>query len=186
MLAKLKVGKINKPISAIIGSACLGLSLCSFASYATEIVEIGSTLNKKIEINIADIPAEVLSVVKKEQPDFVVKEAEKEFKHGKVYFDIEGEKSDGSEVEFDMLLVDKQWQIMEIQRDVTLHQCPQAVVSAYQANINFTPQRIIESKQSTGETIYEFYSTLTNGKEVKHEIKFWQGKAEVLEIEWEH
>ena len=174
------------PVTLFIGSIALGITLCSSALQANEIAKIGSTLNKKVEINIADIPAEVLTVIKRDQPDFTVKEAEKEFKHGKVYFDVEGEKSDGSEIEFDLLLVNNEWKIMEVQRDVTLQECPKAVIAAYHSNVDSKPQRIIESKQNTGEVIYEFYSRFKNGSEVKHEIKFWQGKAEILDVEWEH
>lgn len=169
-----------------IALVCFSVSLTSYAGGNADPAKVGSTLNKKVEINVADIPADVLSVVMEAQPDFTIKEVEKEFKHGKTYFDIEGEKADGSEIEFDLLLVGDTWKIMEIQRDLTLHQCPKEVVAAYQEKTNFSPQRIIESKQTSGEVIYEFYSTLTNGKEVKHEVKFHQGKAEVLETEWEH
>lgn len=152
----------------------------------TELVEIGASLNNKVDLELNEIPPEILKLVTELEPGFVLKEAEKELKHGNTYYDIEGEKADGSEIEFDLMQVENQWKVMEIQRDVTLVQCPPEVINTYHDNSSFKPERIIESKQMTGEVIYEFYTTLTNGKEVKHEIKFVDGKAEFLEKEWEH
>lgn len=175
-----------KPL--IKSMVCLGVcvSLSSAAIAGDDLSKVGASLNKKVDIDIADIPEAVLSVVMKAQPDFKVKEAEKELKHGKTYFDIEGEKADGSEVEFDLLLVDNVWKIMEEQRDVRFSECPNEVQLAYKTNSQMTPKRIIESKQSTGEVIYEFYSVDAKGKEAKSEIKFHQGKAEFLAKEWAH
>lgn len=145
---------------------------------------IGSTLNKKFDVELTDVPEAVMTVIRNANPDFKMQEAEKEFKHGNTYFDIEGFDAAGNEVEFDMLLQkDGSWRIAEIQRDVTLEQCPVAVSQLFQSSVpGVSPARIIESDQGDGVVIYEFY-TVENKLERKYEIKM---QVELLDKEWKH
>ncbi len=103
-----------------------------------------------------------MAAILKIKPDFVAKEAEKELKHGNHYLDIEGVDNNGNEVEFDMLQQDGLWQVVEIQRDLTIEQCPAAVVNVLP---KITAKRIIESDQTNGIVIYEFYTVAADGTE---------------------
>lgn len=164
-------------------TACLFVSASSvYAAHHGQAV--GSTLNQKENVDLAKVPAQVLSVIKKARPDFKAMEAEKELKHGNTYFDIEGLDGNGNEIEFDMLLgKDGTWTIAEIQRDLNMSQLPEPVAKLFQSKVpNTEPARIIESDQGDGVVVYEFY-TRTKGKEKKYEIKL---AVELLEKEWQH
>jgi len=162
---------------------CTTILLCSFSSLAFS-ADVGSTLNKKFDVDLADVPDAVKSVIRKANPDFKMQEAQKELKHGNTYFDIEGLDANGNEIEFDMLLEkDGSWSIAEIQRDLTLEQSPKVVADLFQSSVpNVSPARIIESDQGDGVVIYEFY-TVENSKERKYEIKM---QVELLDKEWKH
>ena len=158
-------------------------NLLGFVCHAGS-AEVGSTLHKKFDVALDDVPEAVTSVILKANPDFKMQEAQKERKHGNTYFDIEGLDADGNEIEFDMLLdADGSWSIAEIQRDLTLKQLPEPVVTLYnQKIVNVMPKRIIESDQGGGVIIYEFY-TKEDDKEKKYEIKL---AVEFLDTEWKH
>ena len=150
--------------------------------------QIGASLNQKEALNIADIPASALNAMKAIQANFEVKEAEKEFKHGNVYLDVEGTLADGSEIEFDMLQTDNEWKVVEIQRDLDWQQLPENVSTALlQDTADFSAKRIIESIQhGTDITVYEFYSVNNDGKEFRKEVKVENNIAMVLKEEWQH
>ena len=145
--------------------------------------QVGASLHKKYEIELSDIPASAMAAILKIKPDFVAKEAEKELKHGNHYLDIEGVDNNGNEVEFDMLQQDGLWQVVEIQRDLTIEQCPAAVVNVLP---KITAKRIIESDQTNGIVIYEFYTVAADGTEKKYEVKLENNQAELLTKEWQH
>lgn len=165
----------------------LASGLLSLSAFAEEKPQIGSTLNQKVDLSLSDIPKQALVAVQRIQPDFVVQEAEKEFKHGNTYLDLEGVKQGNVAVEFDMLLKDGQWVVVEMQRDLTVNATPYGVMQAlWRAKPGFEPARIIESDQLNGITVYEFYGVLSDGSEVRHEVKFSQDNAEYLQQEWQH
>lgn len=145
--------------------------------------KVGSSLNEKYEIELAAIPESAMAAILKFKPDFMAKEAEKEHKHGSHYLDIEGVDGKGNEVEFDMLQKKGKWQIVEVQRDLSLAQCPQIVLDVLPT---ITPKRIIESDQTNGIIIYEFYTVAANGDESKFEVKVENNQAELLTKEWRH
>ncbi|MGJ8693981.1 MAG: hypothetical protein ACSHW0_16045 [Thalassotalea sp.] len=148
---------------------------------------VGSSLNKKFSLPLAQIPAQAMATVLKARKGFVAKEAEKELKHGNEYIDIEGIDANGQEIEFDMLMIDGVWTIVEIQRDLELSQCPTKVVAALSAiKPAITAKRIIESEQSDGVVIYEFYTVDGDGSEKKYEVKYNNDVAELLTKEWRH
>ncbi|WP_440906277.1 hypothetical protein ACMZOO_08615 [Catenovulum sp. SX2] len=168
-------------------SLVLSMSLLSAFSVMSAGKQVGSSLNLKEDIAVTDIPAEVMQVILQARPGFSLLQAEKEFKHGHVYIDVEGLDTNGNEIEFDMLKQNGKWQIVEIQRDLVLAQCPAEVVQAL-TNVHpqINPKRIIESEQTSGEVIYEFYTVDQAGKEAKFEVKYANGQAELLESEWQH
>ena len=145
--------------------------------------KVGSSLNQKYEIELSAIPAGAMAAILKLKPDFIAQEAEKELKHGHHYLDIEGLDAFGNEIEFDMLQTDGDWQVVEVQRDLSLSQCPQPVLDVLPQII---PKRIIESDQTDGIVIYEFYTVAADGTESKYEVKLENGNAELLTSEWRH
>lgn len=165
-----------------IGLLILAISPFTFAKDHSN--TIGSTLNNKVAVSLADVPAEVKKVIKAAYPQFTMQEAEKEFKHGNTYFDIEGLDKHGKDLEFDMLLgKDGTWSIAEIQRDLTEAQCPTNVLALFREKVGTVDiGRIIESDQGGGVVIYEFY-TVEKTKEKKYEIKV---ALSFLEKEWQH
>ncbi|WP_049722758.1 hypothetical protein [Gilvimarinus polysaccharolyticus] len=175
---------MNTPISQSVLVAVF--SICCSAQAAPS--DIGSDLYQKVAISGDKVPVQALEAVQKLQPGFVLQEAEQESKHGNQYLDLEGLTADGSEIEFDMLLnKQKIWEIVEIQRDLELADCPTPVRELYNKTFESQPaQRIIESKQMTGAVIYEFYFVSQDGETRKSEIKLEEDMAILLEKEWQH
>ena len=114
--------------------------------------EVGSTLHEKFDVALDKVPEGVKSVILNANPEFKMQEAQKELKHGNIYYDIEGLDVNGNEIEFDMLLEeDGSWSIAEIQRDLTLEQTPEPVAKLFKSKVpNILPKRIIESDQGGG------------------------------------
>lgn len=169
-------------------AVAVSITLSSVALAGTDTQKIGASLHKKEALEIEDIPVEAVRSVKALAPDMAFREAEKEYKHGNIYIDIEGELPDGREIEFDLLKVGEKWQVVEIQRDLTMAQLPQNVTKALSSNSpEFNPLRIIESIQHGTEIIvYEFYGKDSNGEEIREEVKLENGEATVLKKAWQH
>jgi len=149
--------------------------------------EIGSTLNKKTAVAIADVPAPVLAIAKAKRPDLTFERAEHVLRNNTEYFDIEGTNSAGQEIELDLVLEDGKWRVVEIQRDLMWANVPETVQVALKAkHPNVTPDRIIESDQDNGMIIYEFFTRDAAGKEEKYEVAYEGGKAKYLTEEWAH
>jgi len=161
-------------------------SLVSNAS--AESHKVGASLNQKKEIAVEDIPAGVLSAINEIAPNMTINEADKEYKHGNTYIDVEGKLEDGREIEFDLLKKGDIWKIVEIQRDLQSEQVPENVLSTLKDSApKFEATRIIESIQHGEDIIiYEFYGLDADGKEVRKEVKVEENNVEVLETEWSH
>ncbi|MDO6748149.1 hypothetical protein [Gilvimarinus sp. 1_MG-2023] len=174
---------MKNAITPLLFSAAIGIGGSAVAGQS----DVGSDLYQKQEITSESVPAQALEEIQKLAPGFVLKEAEKESKHGNQYLDLEGVTAAGAEIEFDMLLNEQGlWQVVEIQRDLTLADCPEPVQAVYAQHFaEQTPQRIIESKQMDGVIVYEFYF-VEGEKTHKNEIKLDGDKATLLEKEWAH
>ncbi|WP_348680720.1 hypothetical protein [Alteromonas mediterranea] len=87
-----------------------------------------------------------------------------------------------------MLQDGERWQIVEVQRDMTLEDLPFAVQTLIKKQENSDQvRRIIESKQyGTDITIYEFYLVAENGTESRKEIKSENDEVVLLDEEWKH
>ncbi|TYK67015.1 hypothetical protein [Colwellia echini] len=170
---------MNKNIITVL----LGLLLSTSTLVNAGDNKIGASLNQKQELALVEIPASAMATILENHPDFIAQEAEMELKHGKTYLDIEGIGQTGKEIEFDMLLKDGTWQIVEIQRDLVILQCPEMVLNVLP---DISPQRIIESDQTNGIVIYEFYTVDENNKEGKYEVKVENNQAVLLTKEWTH
>lgn len=142
----------------------------------------------KIPVALADLPTPVLEAVRAARADFQIDEASSETRDGRNYYDVEGTLPDGSELELDLIQEGESWRVVEIQRDIVLAATPAPVRAALNgAENSFTPARIIESRQSDGLVIYEFYDAAREGIEPrKLEVKFDGSKAELLTSEWAH
>ena len=121
------------------------------------------------------------------RPDVAFAEAERELRTGVVYFDVGGENDAGEEIELDIMQDGDGWKVVEIQRDITFAQTPTPVRDALEAQVpGAAPDRIIESDQTDGVVIYEFFIRGDDGAETKFEVKYAGGEAEFLTEEWAH
>ena len=138
------------------------------------------------ELDAATLPAEVLSIVTNAVPGINIEGAERKEREGRVYYDVEGTRADGSEVELDLLEENGAYKIVEIQRDIPWAEAPEAArTAAVGAEKPFEPVRVIESTQTDGSVIYELFAEGAPEKPAL-EVKVANGKAEVLEEEWPH
>ncbi len=138
------------------------------------------------EVDVATLPAELRAVVNTAIPGMQIAEVEKKEREGRVYYDVEGKRADGSEVELDVLQEGAGYQIVEIQRDIPWGDAPQIARDAAKAGgLDFEPVRVIESTQTDGSVIFELFSEGKPDKPSK-EVRVADGKAEVLTEEWKH
>jgi hypothetical protein len=134
------------------------------------------------KVTDSDLPPGLIELVQATVPGMKIAEAERKEREGRVYYDVEGSKADGSEVEIDVLQQpDGKLIAVEVQRDIDWSTAPAEVRAAAAAKADaFTPERVIESRQvDTGALIYELFAP---GKtaEPAMEVKWQGGKAEVL------
>lgn len=109
-----------KTLTLLVSMGALCISLQTMAEHH----KVGATLNKKQALPINEIPTNVQAAIKSLAPDLVIAEAEKEWKHGNVYIDVEGTLPNGQEIEFDLLQSGDTWQVVEVQRDLTWEATP--------------------------------------------------------------
>jgi hypothetical protein len=132
------------------------------------------------------LPAELRALAERTVPEMTIVEAERKEREGRVYYDIEGKRPDGSEVELDVLQEGNGFRVVEIQRDIAWDQAPEAVIAAARtAPGAFAPERVIESTQTDGTVIYELFAAGRTA-EPAMEVRVNDGKAAVLETRWAH
>jgi hypothetical protein len=132
------------------------------------------------EVTAATLPPALTAVVQEAVPGMQVVEAERKEREGRIYYDIEGKRPDGSEVELDILQEGEGFRLVEIQRDLAWAAVPANVQAAVRAKPDaFTPERVIESTQPDGSVIFELFAP---GKptDPAMEVRVKDGKAEVL------
>ena len=148
---------------------------------------IGASLHEKYDLAINEIPDGILKVIHETRSQLDITGAEKEYKNGNTYIDVETVDTNGNELEFDMLFENGDWKIIEIQRDLSFNELPNIVKDTFLKQHNkIKPSRIIESDQGNETVIYEFFLVSENGDESKKEIKLADGKAQFLKEEWKH
>ncbi len=138
----------------------------------TEITNVAAT----------ELPAGVAELAEATVPGMRSAEAERTDRDGRTYYDVEGTRPDGSEVEIDMLLQpDGSLKAVEVQRDIAWSDAPAPVRAAAAATADaFTPERVIESRQvEDGRTIYELFKP-GKPKEPAMEIAWKDDKATLL------
>lgn len=130
---------------------------------------------------VTEVPPAVLAAATAALPGFVLVEATRKERDGRVYFDVEGARADGAEVELDLLETPGGWEVVEIQRDIDWAQAPDAVrTAAADARGAFEPVRVIESTQAAdGSVIYELFKP-DRPEAPSLEVRFVDGAATVL------
>lgn len=162
-------------------------SIAAFAMLAVMPAQANQPPHTDItKVQASDLPADVLAVVKAAVPDMKIAEAELKVRGGRHYYDVEGSRADGTEIELDLLKTPKGWTVVEIQRDISWKDAPAPVRQAAKtAKIRFEPARVIESRQTTGPVIYELFAP-GKPKDPAAEIKLENGKATMLTEVWPH
>jgi hypothetical protein len=136
---------------------------------------------------LAEVPQAVVQAARSVRPELELGASEYEVRDGREYYDLAGTLPDGTELELDLTRVDGRWTVVEVQRDLPLAEVPEPVQQALAGwQPSWMPVRIIESDQGDGVVIYEFFGPGADGPETKIEVKWEQGKAEVLQDEWAH
>lgn len=132
------------------------------------------------------LPGKLAALAEKHVPGITIDEAERKEREGRVYYDIEGRRLDGSLVELDVLQEGANYKLVEIQRDIPWADAPAAAQAAAKAQKGaFVPERVIESTQTDGTIIYELFAPGRKA-EPAMEVRLAGGKAEVLTKRWEH
>lgn len=129
-----------------------------------------------------DLPAGLAALVEATVPGMTIVEAERKERDGRVYYDVEGTRPDGSEVEIDVLqAAGGKLTAVEIQRDIDWASAPAPVRDAAAAKKDaFVPERVIESRQvEDGAVIYELFKP-GQKDEPAMEVRWQNDKAEVL------
>ena len=167
---------------AVLLAACQGKEDAGEPAADTE----GGIPTTTTEVEVADLPPDLLTLVANAVPGIKVDGAERKERDGRVYYDVEGKRADGTEVELDVLKEPTGYSIVEIQRDIPWSEAPEFVRSAAAASEKaFEPVRVIESKQTDGSVIYELFAQGAPEKP-SLEVRAVGNKAEVLEEEWMH
>lgn len=146
----------------------------------------GGIATTTTEVAVSDLPPDLMTLIDKAVPGIKVEAAERKEREDRVYYDVEGVRPDGTEVELDVLKEATGYSIVEIQRDIPWSEAPDFVRSAAAASPKtFEPVRVIESKQTDGSVIYELFAPGAPAKP-SLEVRVTDGKAEVLKEEWKH
>lgn len=168
------------PLSAVL-AACSGEA----EQPANGVLPTGPTTNIS-DVSTAALAPELSALVERTVPGMVVEEAERKEREGRVYYDVEGRRPDGSEVELDILQDATGYRVVEIQRDIAWSAAPAAAIAAASAAPGaFTPERVIESTQTDGSVIYELFAP-GRTDEPAMEVRMQGGKGEVLGERWDH
>lgn len=172
---------------AILGAAAL--AACSQDSDRAE--DEGPLLDTGPEAGIsevagAEIPEAVRDLAQETIPGMSVTEAERKERDGMVFWDVEGTRPGGAEVELDVLEENGGYRVVEIQRDLAWEAVPAEVRAAADAQAGmFVPERVIESTQTDGTVIFELFRP-GQPEEPAAEIAVRDGNAEFLEERWKY
>lgn len=170
-----------------IASAAL-LAACSPAEDAGDETLLDDAPEQvSTDVGADDIPEGVRTAAEAKIPGMVIAEVERKEREGMVFFDVEGARPDGSEVELDMLQEDDgTFRVVEVQRDIAWTDVPanaRAVTEGVEGM--FTPDRVIESVQNDGTIIYELFAPgKTDAPSAEISVK--DGKAEMLTERWKY
>lgn len=175
----------TSPILLLAGT----LAACSGGTETTantQSANSGDVANEVADAVTADLPPGVMPAVEAAVPGMKVEEAERKEREGRVYYDVEGTRPDGSEVELDLLQKGDTFEVVEIQRDIPWTEAPENVRKTATASPKtFEPVRVIESKQTDDSIIYELFKADQPDKPAL-EVQLKDNAAKVLTEEWPH
>jgi hypothetical protein len=139
------------------------------------------------KVSAAQVPAAVAAKVAAAAPGMTITEAELKEREGRRYYEVEGKLADGSELELDLLETPQGWTVVEIQRDIAWTAVPKAArdAAAPAWKAAAAPVRVIESKQTDGQIIYELF-VAGKPQTPALEVAFKDGAAKVLTEVWPH
>ena len=138
------------------------------------------------DLSASEIPDAVRALVLAAVPDITIAGAQRKAHDGRVYFDVEGELPDGSEIELDILDTENGPEVVEVQRDLDWADTPAlARDAAIAANADVAPVRVIESRQNDDSIIYELFAD-GQPADPAMEVRVRDGVAEVLSERWPH
>ena len=125
----------------------------------------------------ADLPQGVRDAVLAKVPGMKIAETERKERGGKIFYDVEGTRPDGSPVELDLIEEAGKFRVVEMQRDIAWADAPAPVRAAAGAAADaFTPARVIESTQEDGTVVYELFAP-GKADEPAAEVNWKDGKA---------
>ncbi len=129
------------------------------------------------EIAEADLPLGVRDAVLAKIPGMKIAETERKERGGRIFYDVEGTRPDGSPVELDLIEEAGTYRVVEMQRDIAWADAPAPVKAvAAAAPDAFTPARVIESTQEDGTIVYELFAP-GKADEPAAEVNWKDGKA---------
>ena len=138
------------------------------------------------DLSVSEIPEAVRVIVMAAVPDITISGAQRKARDGRVYFDVEGELPDGSEIELDILETETGPKVVEVQRDLDWADVPAlARDAAIAAKTDMAPVRVIESRQTDDSIIYELFAE-GQPADPAMEVHVMDGVAEVLSERWPH
>lgn len=125
----------------------------------------------------AELPQGVRDAVLAKVPGMKIAETERKERDGKIFYDVEGTRPDGSPVELDLIEEAGKYRVVEMQRDIAWADAPAPVRAAAGAAVDaFTPARVIESTQNDGTVVYELFAS-GKADEPAAEVDWKDGKA---------
>ena len=125
----------------------------------------------------AELPGGVRDAVLAKIPGMKIAESERKERDGKIFYDVEGTRPDGSAVELDLIEEAGTYRVVEMQRDIAWTDAPAPVRTAAGAAADaFTPARVIESTQNDGAVVYELFAP-GKADEPAAEVNWKDGKA---------
>lgn len=178
----------NIPIPAAIGldTKRMRLLVPQIRAASLTIVQLTEPEAQPGRVGQSGIPEAVLVAVRAIAPTMKVSEAELKIREGRRYYDVEGTRPDGSEIELDVLEENGVWKVVEIQRDIPWTEVPAiARTAAGPVLRGSTPVRIIESKQLDGKIIYELFAA-GRPETPAHEVLYDGRRATLLKEAWPH
>ena len=118
----------------------------------------------------ADLPPGIRDAVLARVPGMTIAEAERKERDGKIFYDVEGTRPDGSPVELDLIEEAGAFRVVEMQRDIAWADAPAEVRAAA------ATARVIESTQNDGMIVYELFAP-GKADEPAAEVNWKDGKA---------
>jgi hypothetical protein len=169
----------------LIAGALLAIAGCGKAEAPTEAA--GGAPEKSVladgpsadisAVSAADLPPGVRDAVLAKVPGMKIAEAERKERDGKLFYDVEGTRPDGSPVELDLIEEAGKYRVVEMQRDIAWADAPAPVRAAAGAAADaFIPARVIESTQDDGTIVYELFAP-GKADEPAAEVNWKDGKA---------